>query len=57
MFRRTVLPLALLALVTAAFAGAAWAFCDGRDLSGIYLVLVALVALRAEHQIAIAGVT
>jgi len=52
-----VLPLALLGLLLAASAGAAWAFSDGRDLAGIYLVAVALVALRAEQRIAIASVT
>jgi hypothetical protein len=57
MFRRTVLPLALLALVVVAFAAAAWGFSASRDLAGVYWVVVGLVALRAEHRIARAGET
>jgi len=56
MIRRTLVPLALLALVFGAFAAAAWEMADGNDLAGVYFLLVALVALRAETRIATAGV-
>jgi hypothetical protein len=55
MFRRTVLPLALLGLAAAALAGAAWGFEGGRDLAGLYFAAVAVTALRAGHRIAIVG--
>jgi len=51
MFRRTVLPLALLAMVFGAFAAAAWTMADGNDLAGIYFIALALVALRAQTKL------
>jgi len=55
MFRRTILPLALLALVFGAFAAGAWSIADGNDLAGLYFVAVAVVALRAQTRISTAG--
>ena len=52
MIRKTLLPLAMLAVVFGAFASAAWAVADGNDFGGIYFVVVALVALRAQTRIA-----
>jgi hypothetical protein len=57
MFRRTVLPLAMLAIAFAAFASAAWCIADGNDFGALYFVVVALVALRAQHRIALAVAT
>lgn len=57
MFRRTVLPLALLAVVLGAFAAAAWTMADGNDLAGIYFVALALVALRAQTKLTAAVAT
>ncbi len=54
MFRRTVLPLGILALAFVAFASGAWCLADGNDLGGLYFVALALVALRAQHRISIA---
>lgn len=51
MFRRTVLPLAMLAVVFGAFAMAAWTMADGNDLAGLYFLAVALVALRAQTKL------
>lgn len=51
MFRRTVLPLAMLAVVFGAFGMAAWTMADGNDLAGIYFLAVALVALRAQTKL------
>ncbi len=53
MIRRTVLPLAMLAVVFGAFLAAAFAVADGNDLAGIYFVAVALVALRAQMRITV----
>jgi len=55
MIRRTVLPLALLAVVFGAFLSAAWSVAEGNDLAGIYFVAVALVALRAQMRITVAA--
>lgn len=52
MMRRTVLPLAMLAVVFGAFLSAAWAVADGNDFVGIYFVVLAAVALRAQTRIA-----
>jgi hypothetical protein len=57
MFRRTVLPLAMLAVVFGAFAMAAWTMTDGNDLAGIYFLAVALVALRAQTKLTAAVTT
>lgn len=54
MFRRTALPLAILAVAFGAFASAAWCIADANDLGGIYFIVVALVALRAQHGITMA---
>ncbi len=54
MFRRIVLPLALLTLAFGAFVSAAWCLADARDLGGLYFVIVGLVALRAEHRVVLA---
>jgi hypothetical protein len=54
MIRRTVLPLALLALVFGAFAAAAWELADGNDLGGAYFLALALVTLRAQTRLTIA---
>jgi len=51
MFRRTVLPLAMLAVVFGAFAAGAWAMADGNDLAGLYFLAVALVGLRAQTKL------
>jgi len=51
MFRRTALPLALLAIAFAAFAAGAVCIADGNDLGGMYFVAVALVALRAQYRV------
>jgi len=51
MFRRTALPLALLAMVFGAFAAAAWTMADGNDLACIYFIALALVALRAQTKL------
>lgn len=51
MFRRTVLPLAMLAVVFGAFAMAAWTMADGNDLAGLYFLAVAFVALRAQTKL------
>jgi len=55
MVRRTILPLAMLAVVFGAFVSAAWAVADGNDLAGIYFVAVAVVALRAQMRITVAA--
>ena len=52
-----MLPIGLLVLSFAAFAAAAWTIADGDDLTGLYFVAVAAVALRAEQRIALAGAT
>ena len=51
MFRRTVLPLAMLAVVFGAFAAGAWAMADGNDLAGLYFLAAALVGLRAQTKL------
>ena len=51
MLRRTVLPLAMLAVVFGAFAMAAWTMADGNNLAGLYFLAVALVALRAQTKV------
>jgi len=51
MVRRTVLPLAMLAVVFGAFGLCAWMMADGNDLAGIYFLAVALVALRAQTKL------
>jgi hypothetical protein len=56
MLRRVALPLALLVVALMAFAWAAASFADTRDLAGLYLAAVGLVALRAQQRIT-AGLT
>jgi hypothetical protein len=38
--------------VFGAFASGAWAVADGNDFAGLYFVVVALVALRAQTRVA-----
>lgn len=55
MLRRTIVPLALLAIVFGAFGAGAWALAAGNDLGGFYFVALALVALRFEMRLVTAG--
>lgn len=53
MFRRMVLPLALVLLAFGAFAWSAASFASGRDLAGLYFLAVALLASRAQQRVAL----
>lgn len=55
MLRRTVLPLAVLAVAFGAFAAAAAGIADGDDLAGIYFVALAAVALKLQSRLATTG--